>query len=40
MWTSKTFDAGERITEKEPIQADVVMQLHPDTGGARDQLAA
>lgn len=32
VWTGKSFDAGEHIIDTEPIQANVVTQLHPDTG--------
>lgn len=32
MWDKNSFDAGEHLTAKEPIDANVVMQLHPDTG--------
>lgn len=34
VWGQKSFDMSNRITDKEPIQSNVVMQLHPDTGEA------
>lgn len=32
VWDEDTFDTSERITEKDPIAVDVVLQMHPDTG--------
>jgi hypothetical protein len=33
VWDKDSFDAsGEHLTAKEPIDANVVMQLQPDTG--------
>lgn len=32
VWTPASFNADNTITDTEPIAADVVMQLHPDTG--------
>ena len=32
MWTQNSFDGSHHLTDKEPIQSNVVMQLHPDTG--------
>lgn len=32
VWGEGSFDTSNRITHKEPIQSNVVMQLHPDTG--------
>jgi len=33
VWGPKSFDDQQHITETEPIASNVVMQLHPDTGG-------
>jgi hypothetical protein len=32
VWDEDTFDTNERITEKDPVAVDVVLQMHPDTG--------
>lgn len=32
VWTAESFDKDDHITDKEPIQANVVTELHPDTG--------
>jgi hypothetical protein len=32
VWDQQSFDTQERLTAKEPIQSNVVLQLHPDTG--------
>lgn len=32
VWDTKSFDGQEHITATEPIESNVVLQLHPDTG--------
>jgi hypothetical protein len=38
VWDKNSFDAGDHLTAKGPIDSNVVMQLHPDTG-ARTHIA-
>lgn len=33
VWDAQAFDSDNIITYKEPIAQNVVVQMHPDTGG-------
>lgn len=34
VWDERSFDAENRFTGKDPIQVDVVVQMHPATGNS------